>query len=178
MLISWARPLLASIAIALRSSDSGIPESTDDTGGFAISYNVKIVFSCPVDVACKDNKPAARRIGVARTIGVSRRGLTYKQTMGRKQGNTDPFMKDLGPLLGQSPVEQDRSRLLRGFIHSEVLVDHGAEDMRERTRLQLSCRALHAILPFTATEMRNKTKGTAPRDGEGARQRQGRKQQR
>ena len=60
MLISWARPLLASIAIALRSSDSGIPESTDDTGGFAISYNVKIVFSCPVDVACKDRKTRSK----------------------------------------------------------------------------------------------------------------------
>ena len=64
MLMSWARPLLASIAIALRSSDSGIPDNTDDTGGFAISYNVKIVFSCPVDVACKYNRPPARRVGM------------------------------------------------------------------------------------------------------------------
>jgi hypothetical protein len=53
MLISWARPLLESIAIALRSSDSGIPESAVGTGGFEISYNVKIVFNCPVDVACR-----------------------------------------------------------------------------------------------------------------------------
>lgn len=37
MLISWARPALARIAIALRSSDSGIPESADGTGGFEIS---------------------------------------------------------------------------------------------------------------------------------------------
>jgi hypothetical protein len=38
MLMSWARPpLLASTDIALRRSDSGIPESTDGTGGFEIS---------------------------------------------------------------------------------------------------------------------------------------------
>src|SRR5712691_7610815 len=83
MLMSCARPLLASIAIALRSSDSGIPESTDDTGGFAISYNVKIVFSCPVDVACEDNKRPARRVRVGFSIGVSRRGQTYNDGMER-----------------------------------------------------------------------------------------------
>ena len=37
MLMSWARPLLASIDIAWRRSDSGIPESADGTGGFEIS---------------------------------------------------------------------------------------------------------------------------------------------
>jgi hypothetical protein len=37
--------------------------------------------------------------------------------------------------------------------------------MRERIRLQLSCRALHTILPFTATEMRNKPKEWRPGTG-------------
>jgi len=51
--------------------------------------------------------------------------------MGRKEGNTDPFVEDVGPLLGQSPVEQDRPRLLGGLVHREVLADHDAEDMSE-----------------------------------------------
>ena len=51
--------------------------------------------------------------------------------MGWKEGNTDPFMEDLGPLLGQSPVEQDRPRLLGGLVHREVLADHDTEDMSE-----------------------------------------------
>jgi hypothetical protein len=63
MLISWARPLLASTAITLRSSESGIPESAFGTGGFEISYNVRIVFNCPVDVACKDRNPQGGRRG-------------------------------------------------------------------------------------------------------------------
>ena len=37
ILMSWARPLLASIAIALRNSVFGILESGDGTGGSVIS---------------------------------------------------------------------------------------------------------------------------------------------
>ena len=76
-------------------------------------------------------------------------------------------MKDLGPLLGQSPVEQDRSRLLRGLVHREVLADHRAEEMRERTRLQLSCRAFTHNITFHCYRNEEKTKGTAPRPGTG-----------
>ena len=36
-------------------------------------------------------------------------------------------MEDLGPLLGQSPVEQNRLPL----VHRSVLADHDAEDMSE-----------------------------------------------
>ena len=72
MLISWARPLLARTAITLRSSESGIPESVFGTGGFEISYNVRIVFNCPVDVACKDRNPqGGGGEGTGCRIGVS-----------------------------------------------------------------------------------------------------------
>ena len=84
-------------------------------------------------------------------------------------------MEDLGPLLGQSPVEQDRPRLLCGIVHREILADHDAEDMSEQTWLQSTCRAWHTRLPLTATEKEEQTKGKGPRDGEGARR--GRKQQ-
>jgi hypothetical protein len=125
MLMSWARPLLASIALALRSSDSGIPKITNDIGGFAISYNVKIVFGPPVEVTCKDNKPPARRGGITCSIGVSRRALTYNDAENEKR---EPIRS---PFLGQLAVEQDHSRRLDGLVHCEVLADHDTEDTSE-----------------------------------------------
>ena len=61
-------------------------------------YKVKMVFSCPVDVACKDNKSPAWRIAVGRSIEVSRSLPAAEVShimMGWKEGNTDPFMEDL-----------------------------------------------------------------------------------
>ena len=71
-------------------------------------------------------------------------------------------MEDLGPLLGQSPVEQDRSHLLGGLVHREVLADHDAKDVSEMTWLQSPCGASQTILDFTATERRNKSKERSP----------------
>jgi hypothetical protein len=57
-------------------------------------------------------------------------------------------VEDLGPLLGQSPVEQDRPRLLSRLVHREVLADHDAEDMSEQPGLQPPCSTtLQVYLP-------------------------------
>ena len=45
------------------------------------------------------------------------------------KGCTDPFVEDLGPLLRQSPVKQDRSRLLGRLVYREVVSDQGADDL-------------------------------------------------
>jgi hypothetical protein len=56
-----------------------------------------------------------------------------------KAGCTDPFVEDLGPLLGQSPVEQDSPHLLGRLIYREVHADHGTDDVSELCGLQFPC---------------------------------------
>ncbi len=66
-------------------------------------------------------------------------------------------MEDLGPLLGQSPVKQDRPRLLSRLVHREVLAGHDAEDMSEQPRLQPPCSTtLQVYLPQHRKEEQKK----------------------
>lgn len=45
-------------------------------------------------------------------------------------------MEDLRPLLGQSPVKQDRAQLLGRLVYREVLTGQDADDVSELRGLQ------------------------------------------
>lgn len=91
------------------------------------------MFSCPVFVACRYNVREKEKGG-----GEPREGSGVKVGIGK--ACTDPFVEDLGPLLGQSPVEQNRARLLGRLVYREILTDEDADDLSEICGLQSPCR--------------------------------------
>lgn len=56
-------------------------------------------------------------------IAEKRNRLGSEANRDSDEEHTDPFVKDVGPLLGRPPVEQ-HPRLLSGLVYGKVLVDH------------------------------------------------------
>ena len=62
-----------------------------------------------------------------------------------EEDNTDPFVQDIGPLLGQPPVEQCSPGLLGGLVHSKILADHDGKNVSEITGHQSPCVSIFIV---------------------------------